>query len=592
MSPESITRALTKGSMQREAAILSASEIRALSLTLAGKPFGGENLPPQAFCSGAAPPFTNPLATPHWNGWGVDSANTRSQPAVMAGLSAEQIPRLKLKWAFALPGVTRMYAQPTVAGGRLFFGSTLGKVFSVDAASGCIRWIFDAGVGVRTAITLGPIGTPSATPVGGSIKWAAYFGTQMSDGAHVYAVDAATGHLIWKATADDSPLAIITGAPTLADGKLVVPITGGEDVPAAAPDFECCKFRGSLVALDSQSGRQIWKSYTISEPARPTRKNKKGTQLWGPSGVGIWSAPTIDLRRRAVYVGTGDSHSDPAAGTSDSILAFHLDTGRFLWSKQMTPNDAWNAGCVLPDQTNCPQANGPDLDFAASPILVDLPNGRRVMIAGQKSGIVHALDPDSGGEILWQFRVGKGGPMGGVQWGPAAAEGVAYVAVSDVLPPASAPGPDGTALATMTYRLGGLMNRVHDRMLPRGGGGLIALHTKTGEKVWYAPPVGCGMKPGCSSAQSAAVTHIPGVVFSGSMDGHLRAYSTRDGRILWDADTARAFASVTGVKGRGGSLDGPGPVVVGGVVYVNSGYTAFAAEMPGNVLLAFSIEGK
>jgi polyvinyl alcohol dehydrogenase (cytochrome) len=87
------------------------------------------------------------------------------------------------------------------------------------------------------------------------------------------------------------------------------------------------------------------------------------------------------------------------------------------------------------------------------------------------------------------------------------------------------------------------------------------------------------------------VTLIPGVVFSGSLDGHLRAYATGDGRIVWDVDTAMEYQAVNRVKAKGGSLDGPGPVVVGGTLYVNSGYGMFG-EMPGNVLLAFSVDGK
>jgi polyvinyl alcohol dehydrogenase (cytochrome) len=281
----------------------------------------------------------------------------------------------------------------------------------------------------------------------------------------------------------------------------------------------------------------------------------------GPSGAGVWSSPTIDPKQHAVYVTTGDAYSDPVPRTSDAFLAFDMDTGKLLWSRQLTEGDAYNLGCPTGD--NCPEAKGPDFDFGCSPNLVDLPNGKRALIAGQKSGMVHAVDPDQQGEILWQTRVGKGGPLGGVQWGNASDGQNVYAAVSD-------------HFATKD---------------PKEGGGMFALKIGTGEKVWSTQPPKCGDKPGCSSAQSAAVTVIPGVVFSGSLDGHLRAYSTTDGRIIWDVDTAMDYKVVNGVKAKGGALDGPGPVVVGGILYVNSGYGIFG-EMPGNVLLAFSLDGK
>ncbi len=526
-------------------------------------------MPPQAFCAGDHPAFDNPFAGPYWNGWGVDLNNRRSQPDSMAGLPGEQVQRLKLKWAFGVPGASGMFAQPTVIGGRLFFGTSVGKVYSIDAASGCIYWSFETGALVRTAITIGPAGD----------RWAAYFGDNGARGAHAYAVDAGTGRLIWKVTVDDSRFAHITGAPILASGKLYVPVTGDEDAAAGDPGFQCCTFRGSLVALDAGTGRQIWKSYTIAEASRPVRKNSHNVQQWGPSGAGIWSAPTVDLDKRAIYATTGDSHSNPAALTSDAVLAFDMDTGAMLWSRQMTPGDAWNSACADGDPANCPEAHGLDLDFGSSPILVDLQGAGRALIAGQKSGLMYALDPDCQGKMLWQTRIGKGGPAGGIQWGPAVDAQNVYVALSDM--------PDTFSRSSVFESI---WFRVKRRLVSDGGGGTFALRLSSGERVWYTPPQCEG--PGiCRPAQLAAVTHIPGVVFSGSMDGHLRAYSTAGGRVLWSVDTARDFVTVNGVKAHGGAICGPGPVVVGGVLYANSGYPA-PRGLPGNVLLAFSIDGK
>jgi polyvinyl alcohol dehydrogenase (cytochrome) len=549
MTPERVLAALTTGKMAEQGKALTPAESRSVAMFVTGgKTFGSEAATTQGACAEPAPAFDKPFSCPYWNGWGVDASNRRMQPAAMAGLRADQVPQLKLKWAFGFPGAGKASAQPTVVGGRIFAGSDSGKVYSLDAATGCIYWTFKADRSVRSAIGIGPVGA----------KWVAYFGDQ---NAQAYAVDAATGALLWKVRVEEHPAAMITGAPALYEGRLYVPDSSYEEVTGGSPKYECCKFRGAVTVLDAATGKQIWKSYTIAEAPHPVRKNKQGTQLWGPSGAGVWSSPTIDPKKHAVYVTTGDSYSDPAAPTSDSFLAFDMDTGKLLWSRQLTEGDAYNLGCPTGD--NCPESKGPDFDFGCSPNLVDLPNGKRALIAGQKSGMVHALDPDQQGELLWSVRVGKGGPLGGVQWGNASDSQNVYVAVSD-------------HYATQNVK---------------EGGGMFALKLTTGERVWSTPPPGCGDKSGCSPAQSAAVTVIPGVVFSGSLDGHLRAYSTIDGRIVWDVDTAVEYQPVNGVKAKGGSLDGPGPVVVGGTLYVNSGYGMFG-EMPGNVLLAFSVNGK
>ena len=548
LTPERVLAALTTGKMAEQGKALTPVEARAVAMFVTGgKAFGSDEAPKQGFCTEPAPAFDKPFSGPYWNGWGVDTANRRMQPAAMAGLRADQVPQLKLKWAFGFPGAGKAFAQPTVVGGRIFAGSDSGKVYSLDASTGCIYWMFKADGPVRSAISIGPVGT----------KWVAYFGDQR---AQAYAVDAATGALLWKVRVEEHPAAMITGAPALYDGRLYVPDSSYEEVTGALPKYECCKFRGALTALDAATGKQLWKSYTIAEAPHPVRKNRQGTQLWGPSGAGVWSSPTIDPKKRAVYVTTGDAYSDPAPRTSDAFMAFDMDTGKLLWSRQLTEGDAYNLGCPTGD--NCPEAKGPDFDFGCSPNLVDLPNGKRALVAGQKSGMVHAIDPDQQGEVLWQTRVGKGGPLGGVQWGNASDGQNVYVAVSD------------------HYATKNLSE----------AGGMFALKLETGERVWYTPPPSCD-KPNCSPAQSAAVTAIPGVVFSGSLDGHLRAYATADGRIIWDVDTAVEYQAVNGVKAKGGSLDGPGPVVVGGTLYVNSGYGMFG-EMSGNALLAFSVDGK
>lgn len=568
---EDIRSSLTTGRMNSQGANLTAEQIDAVSRFLSTQAAAQQQQPADQFlCGAGGRPFAPQAGQPQWNGWGVDAAQHRFQPATMARLRADQVPRLQLKWAFGFLNTTQAYAQPTVVGGRVFVGSAGRRVYSLDAASGCTYWQFGTEAAVRTAISVGTNGR----------GWAAYFGDQH---ANAYAVDAATGKLLWKTRMDEHPAAQITGAPLLVGNRLYVTVSSLEEVTGADPKYECCKFRGSVSALDAATGKVIWKSYTIPEEPRPVRKNRLGVQLWGPSGAGVWSSPTVDLKSRRIYVATGDSYSDPPADTSDAFLAFDLETGKLLWSRQMWKGDAYNIDCDIPGekQANCPESKGPDFDFGSSPILVNLANGRRALIAGAKSGIVYAADPDHDGALLWQKRVGHGGTLGGVQWGSAADAKNVYVALSDVerrpSPPGSPAGQD--SVYGVKYELD-----------PKSGGGLFALKLDTGETAWHTPHPGCD-RPGCSPAQSAAVSAIPGVVFSGGVDGHLRAYSATDGRIIWDVDTMREYKTVNGIKAKGGALDGPGAVIAGGMLYVNSGYF-FQGSASGNVLLAFSVDGK
>ncbi len=539
-------------------ATLTDPEKLAVASYLAGKaaePFRTPAAPaPQGFCTAGTASKADLLSGPRWNGWGASLANGRFQPADMAGLTADQVPHLKLKWAFGFPLAPAAYSQPVVMGGRVFVGSMNGAVYSLDAGSGCTYWIYQASTaGVRSAVSIGARS--------GSTGFTAYFGDL--EGA-VHAVDAITGKGLWKVRVDEHPWARITGAPQLYEGRLYVPVASLEEVPAANPKYECCTFRGSLVALDPESGKQIWKTYVIPAAPRPTRRNSAGTQLWGPSGGGVWSAPTIDAKRRLIYIGTGDHYSDPEEGFGDSVVAVEMDSGKIAWGRKLLEGDRWNTGCMAGDKVGCPKGEGPDFDFGSSPILQTLAGGRQVLLAGQKSGVLHILDPDRRGASVRQVPVGKGGILGGIEWGPASDNEKIYVAVSDI-----------------------------DRNHPEAGGGLTAIQIATGEKIWHvpAPKPPCLGQPGCSAAQPSAVTTMPGAVFSGSLDGHLRAYATADGKLLWDLDTRKPFPTVNNVPGNGGSMNGAGPTVVGGMLFVNSGYGFFGGA-PGNVLLAFSVDGR
>jgi polyvinyl alcohol dehydrogenase (cytochrome) len=565
MSGEAIYIALTNGAMKSRAEGLSTPQIFSLIAYIAptgGQPTAAAVTPT---CKGNAA-FRPAANSPQWNGWSPSAINARFQDTASAGLVAADVPKLKVKWAFDLGAVTMARGQPTVVGGRVFITSQTGAVYALDADSGCTRWAFQATPGLRAGVTIGEAkGAP-----------AVFFGDA---GATLYALNAETGELIWKVHPVDHFATLVTAAPRYYKGVIYQPFASFEEALASDPKFVCCTSRGSVAALDADTGKTIWQTFTIPEAAKPTKKTPAGAPQSGPSGAAVWSSPTIDEQRGVLYVATGDNYSDPPTNTSDAILAMDLKTGALLWSKQLTENDAFNNGCNLAARTNCPAAGGPDFDFGQPPILAALGDGRRALVIGQKSGMVHAVDPDQKGKILWQTRAGQGGSLGGSQWGSASDGKNVYVAISD-LGIGVAPDPKSPQGFRLTLN-------------PKKGGGVHALDLQTGKIVWSAAPATACSATGtdCSPAQSAAVTAIPGVVFSGSVDGHLRAYATGTGKILWDVDTAREYETVNGKAARGGSLDAAGSAIVNGMVFANSGYGQWGG-MPGNVLLAFSVDGK
>jgi polyvinyl alcohol dehydrogenase (cytochrome) len=555
MYPESVLQTMEIGSMKPFAASLSADERRAVALFITGKTFGNApDLNSKAgYCAAESGDFSDPLGTPGWNGWSPDLTNTRFQPA--SGIRPEDVPKLKLRWAFGIPNATITNGAVSAVAGRVFFGAPNSTVYSLDAKTGCIYWTYKSNAAVRSALTIGNTAKSS--------RYAAFFGDGL---AYVYAVDAANGSLLWKTKVEDFPGSRITGTPKLYGERLYVPISIIEEGLAIDPKYECCRSRPSVVALNASTGKEIWRRHMIEGELKRTGKNRIGTQLWGPAGASIWSSLTIDAEKNVLYVGTGNNFSNPTTNTSDAVIALRMDNGELLWSRQITAGDAYNVACVRPDTTNCPDHPGPDYDFGSSPILVKLPNGKRALLAGQKSGVMTALDPDNNGEILWQTRVGKGGLLGGIQWGSAVERDRVYVPLSDI--------------AWLGERL----------LDPSKGGGLFALSATTGEKLWVTPAPSCQGRKNCSPAQSAAAAAMPGVVFTGSVDGHVRGYSTRNGTIIWDFDTARDYQTVNKVPARGGSMDGPGPAIAGGALYIPSGYGIWGG-LPGSVVLAFSVDG-
>jgi polyvinyl alcohol dehydrogenase (cytochrome) len=554
LHPNAILRTLTDGAMRLQGDALQPAQRIAVAEYLGGGPVLEQALSfTQGMCE-SLPPLTSPAADATWSGWSKDAGNTRFT-ADTGGITRSNVAQLKLKWAFGIPDVTQARAQPAVWGDRIFVGSQAGVVFALDTNSGCTYWSFKTEGGVRSAISVAEL------DIDGAPRTVVFFNDLR---AMAYAVDAETGELLWSKKVDEHPSAIATGALKYHDGKLYVPMSGLPEEALANHnnDYECCSFRGSVTALDARNGRELWKTYALPEP-QLVRRLSDGRGLYGPAGAAIWNTPTIDTKRGLLYITTGNAYVEPPSSTSNAVLALDLESGQIRWVNQVLENDIWSGGCE-PDlggntgNEGCFQPVGPDFDFSASVVLTTMANGKDILVATQKSGLGFAFDPDDGGRTLWTYRWGVGAAAGGV-YGASSDGERAYFAVAD----------------QRTER----------------PGGLHGVDLASGERVWFTPPADllCAAGPGCGPAQSAAVTSIPGVVFSGSMDGGLRAYDSETGEIIWTFNANRRFDTVNGVEANGGSLDAAGPVLAGGMLFVPAG-NGGPFGSPGNVLLAFSLE--
>ncbi len=551
MSADVILGALTNGVMREQGATLTSEKRQQVAEYLAGAPLDATRprlAPPR--CTGAAAEL-DARQPPLSIGWGYN--NSRFIPAGVAGLTREQVTKLQLRWAVEFPGAIRARSQPAIAYGAVYVGSQDGTVYALDLRTGCVRWTYRSTAEVRTGMVLEP-GPAESTRL--------FFGDVI---ARVHAIDAKTGKLLWIAKVDDHPNATITGTPTLHDQTLYVPVSSLEVTTAADAKYECCKFRGSVVALNTSSGATKWKAHTITEEPRPVRTTPLGTRIFAPSGAPVWNSPTIDLERGALYVGSGENYSSPANDRSDAVLAFRLDNGKVLWSHQLLAGDAWNVACMMQNNPNCPPENGPDVDVASGTILHRLPDGRQILLVGQKNGVVYGLDPDAGGKMVWKKKVGRGGIQGGVHFGMTLAGDRLFVPISDM-----ANGHDGRTYTSPPQP------------------GLYALDPENGNLVWSAPaPDTCQGRPFCDPGISAPLTSIPGVVFAGHMDGVLRAYDADTGKVIWTYDANQSVPTVSGASAHGGSFGGAGVAIRDGYVVVNSGYGLYF-HMPGNVMLVFA----
>jgi polyvinyl alcohol dehydrogenase (cytochrome) len=514
----------------------------------------------QILCSENSGPVA--LGSAQWNGWGRGVENTRYQPE--PAIRATDVPRLALKWAFGYPGASTVSGQPTVVDGRVFAAGA-GKVYALDAKSGCTYWRFDTDAHAFSPIVVAELGKPrpitKPKPRKGKharidahldvlkAPSAAFFG---DDKGMVYALDGERGILLWKTQLDTQPTARVLGSPVVYQNHVYVAVGSSEPKAARDAGYSCCTFRGSLAALDIATGRIEWRTYLVSEEPRPVA-GIGGVQRFGPAGIAIEGAPTLDTVRGLAYVATGDSFNPSSQPLANAVVALSLSDGQVRWSKQLEP--------PIPDTETTEKLSR---EFISSPILRTLPTGIQTLLVGQRSGMVYSLNPERAGELLWQLKAPDNKSTGSIDAGMAADHRSVYAALSGLGADPSNP-----------------------------TGSLVAIDIKTGAKRWQtaAPTVACSWSSAssCAHGEAQAVTVIPGAAFSGSMDGHLRAYSTIDGKILWDYDTAKDFATVNKVKAGGGSLDLGGATIVNGVIYVNSGSDRGS---PGNVLLAFSVEGK
>jgi polyvinyl alcohol dehydrogenase (cytochrome) len=564
MTPNTVYNTLTKGAMKFQARGIPDADLREIVQYLTGAEPNEKDQPRLEVCSQKLQP-TNDDDTHVSEGWGIDAANRRYVSRKRAGMSIADIGRLKLAWAFAFPDSAGSRSQPAVAGGAVFVGSQSGTVYALDAHTGCLYWKFDAAGEIRGAIIYRAASRLSPQPI-------VYFGDVF---ANVYALDARTASQLWHLRVDSHPAARVAGSPTVFGDRIYVPLgSWGEELAAASPDYLCCTFRGSLTAIQRFSGEVLWTRYTIPTVAVEQYRNSLGKPHLGPSGAGIWSAPTVDARRGSIYFTTGNNYSDPVDDNSDAVFALDMGTGAVKWKHQMFPKDVYNDGCKSlyqgePNVATCPKAPGPDADFTAPPMLVSMPGGHDVLVAGQKSSDIMGLDPNDG-HILWKYRISHDpAPMSGGVWYGMAVEG------STVFVPVVGTERDLSVAMTPDTRADQLYKY-------SAANGLYALEASTGAIKWSRTAGACAQGEQCKGFVAAPVT-IDGAVFAGSIDGYIRAFDASTGRILWSFNTARAFAAKGAMTGTGGAIWGAGAVsVADGMLLVHS-----SAPRPNAVLLAF-----
>jgi len=540
---EGLLNSLTNGSMQEVGKTLKEEELIAVINFLAStEQNDSRSLTDLNFCEYTQ--INNREAL--WNGWGNDINNSRFQKKT--SITKENVNKLNLSWAFGFEDSVRVRSQPLITSDTIYIGTQPGEVYALSLTDGCIFWSFRAKAEVRGAILLS------------EDKKSIFF----SDfEANIYRLEAITGKEIWVKNISDHHAATITGSMAIYNGNLFIPLSSTEIINAIDPNYECCTFRGGVIALDSDEGNFLWRMYTVPEPKK-TIKNSRGTEMWGPSGAPVWSTPTIDTKRQLLYIGVGQNYSHPANDLSDAVLAVKLSSGEIVWHYQTIKEDVWNAACVT-NKVNCPGQYGPDMDIGASVILVNQKDGNDILLVGQKSGMVYALDPESAGTVLWKKRIGRGGKKGGIHWGMTADSKNLYVPIADI------------------------PEKINTEHSPQPG--VHSVSIKDGQRKWYkpSPPICPSEEFKCYSSYSAAASSAEGMIIVGSMNGAIEIISSYDGELLWSYNTAKEFQTINNIPANGGSIDSDGPILAGRHLVVTSGYDIYG-QITGNVLLVFSSE--
>ena len=563
MSASTITAALTTGVMKPIGDGLDRRELRDVVAYLAA-PEGpaGTGWIDDNLCA-ADRRGVDLSARPAQVGFGVDTDNSRRMTAAQAGLTGKQVANLEVAWTFAMPKTNGIRGQGVVVGSTLFYpAGQLGYVVALDTKTGCVKWATPTPSGPRNSLAYGRLGKDGPMGlVGGG-----------GDG-NLVALDARTGKLVWKADPRHDKSVPLSGSAIFAGDRLIVPISAIDVANAMRPTFECCKGHGAVAAVDPASGKVLWTWHTMEQAKPLGRKSSQGIDLYGPSGAPIWSSPSVDLKRGVVYTATGENTSPPATGTSDSLVALDLATGKQKWVFQALANDVWNMSCPQgpppPGATLKPNCffggEGSvmrDHDFGGGP-LIWRGGGRELILGGQKSGDVWAVDAASGKQV-WHHQFGKGTALGGIHWG-IATDGVRVFA------PIADPGVPA----------------------PLGAAGLYAIDIASGKVAWsWKASADCenGRKARVSSCAerfgiSAPPLVVDGTVIAGGLDGRVYVFDAVSGKLLSTHDTAVAYSGVNKIAGHGGSIDAAGPFAGDGMVFVGSGYGSFG-QMGGNVLVA------
>ena len=483
-----------------------------------------------------------------------DGNNPRHLDAAQAGLTTDDFPKLELAWALAFPDTSGLRAAPVIVGSTLFYSATdSGRVFALDINSGCAKWVYTADSRLRSSIAYSEIDESHVLV--------------FSDSAGmIHTVDARSGERIWIASGQASDnQGMLTGTPVVTGDKVIVPVSGSGVITGGNPNYECCENHGAVTALNLRSGEKLWEYHTMPAAEYTGQVSSTGVKQRGPSGAPIWTTPTVDEKRGQVYVTTGENTSHPTTNTSDAIIALDLETGEAKWVFQALENDMWNFGCSArgPNCIILEDTNSVDFDFGGPAILVGMPD-RDLLIAGQKSGDLWALDPDTG-SLVWNQRIGEGTALGGNHWGIASNFDRAFMTIND---------PKG--------------------MNGNSKPGIYSYFVGTGEPSWFYE-----VQPKCNDERSerlrrceslfgfsATPLSVDGAVITGGLDGRLFVFNSESGELIYEYDTVRDYETINGVEGYGGSIDSHSISAGSGMVFVGSGYGQFR-QVPGNVLLAF-----